>query len=97
MLTKEESLKLYNSSWWKGKSAEEIVAFQLYEDRLCMPFGEFHEAVEKALGRGVFTHEFAYPEILQSEFEKKIPKQTFADSLALLMKLAKGKPIILLD
>ncbi len=32
-----------------------------------MPFGVFHEAVEKALGRPVFTHEFANPDALKSE------------------------------
>ena len=28
------------------------------EYRLCMPFSVFHEAVEKTIGRSVFTHEF---------------------------------------
>jgi len=26
--------------------------------KLCCPFGVFHEAVEKTLGRPVYTHEF---------------------------------------
>ena len=51
------------------KTAEEIVAFQLYEERLCMPFPLFHKAVEEALGRPVYTHEFAGVENLRQEFE----------------------------
>ena len=45
------------------------MAFQLYEERLCMPFPLFHKAVEEALGRPVYTHEFAGVENLRQEFE----------------------------
>lgn len=34
----------------------------------------FHEAVEVALGRPVFTHEFAFVQRLQKEFEEKYPE-----------------------
>lgn len=30
----------------------------LFQSLLCMPFNVAHEAVEKALGRPVYTHEF---------------------------------------
>ena len=70
-MTKEEAIKMYNSNWWEDKTPEEIVKFQLYEDRLCMPFDKFHEAIEKALGRSVWTHEFADHEGLITEFEGK--------------------------
>lgn len=58
-MTREEAVKLADSKWYETKTAEEIVDFQLYEERLCMPFPLFHKAVEEALGRPVFTHEFA--------------------------------------
>lgn len=74
-MTKEESLQKVATGWWIGKSAEDIVRFQLYEDRLCMPFGDFHEAVEKVLGRSVFTHAFAMPELLRKEFESVLARQ----------------------
>jgi len=93
-LKKEEAIKLAKSGWWKNKSPEEIVRFQLYEDRLCMDFGDFHEAIEKALGRPVWTHEFARPEDLRREFEKKDPKRTVEKSMKLVEELAEGKPII---
>jgi hypothetical protein len=57
-LTEDEAVALYDSGFWKQMSHEEIAKFQLITDRLCMPFEVFHEAIEKALGRPVWTHEF---------------------------------------
>jgi hypothetical protein len=55
---KEKAIQLYNTNWWEGLSYEEIAEFQLFTSELCCPFDVFHEAVEKSLGRPVFTHEF---------------------------------------
>jgi len=55
---KEKAIELAESGWWKEKSAREIAHFQLFMAELCMPFSEFHKAVEKSLGRSVLTHEF---------------------------------------
>jgi lysozyme family protein len=57
-MTKEEAIALYDSKFWEAMDFEQRATFQLWEDRLCMPFGVFHEAVEKALKRPVYTHEF---------------------------------------
>lgn len=57
-LTKEQALSLYDSNFWENMSPRERAVFQMNEPRLCMPFEVFHEAMEKTLGRGVFTHEF---------------------------------------
>ncbi len=70
-MTHEEAIEMSKSGWWKTKTVREIVEFQLYEDRLCMPFDEFHKAVEEALGRSVWTHEFADIKGLQAEYEGK--------------------------
>ena len=58
-MSEEEAKKLYDEEFWKPLSHRERATFQLYSKRLCMPFDVFHEAVEKALGRSVWTHEFA--------------------------------------
>lgn len=71
MKTKREATAMYKSEWWENKTAKEIVDFQLYEDRLCMPFDEFHKAITQALGRPVWTHEFADHEGLIAEYEGK--------------------------
>lgn len=57
-MTRDQAIALYESKFWESMSHREIAISQLWEDRSCMPFEVFHEAIEKALGRPVFTHEF---------------------------------------
>ena len=57
-MTEEAAKRFYDSGEWKNWTHEELARFQLIEDRLCVPFEVFHEAVEKVLGRSVWTHEF---------------------------------------
>ena len=53
----EKAIELGQSNWWEGMSHREIAGFQLFTQELCMPFSVFHEALEGALGRPVWTHE----------------------------------------
>jgi len=57
-MTKEQAIKLHDSKWWEGLSNKDIVMFQLFEDKLCIPFGIFHKAVTKCLKRKVWAQEF---------------------------------------
>jgi len=57
-LTKEEAIAIFDGEVWKTWSDAKIARFQMEQECLCIPFGRFHEAVEKTLGRPVFTHEF---------------------------------------
>ena len=57
-MTKDEAIALSKTNFWENLTFEEIAKFQLAEKKLCMPFSVFHEAIEKTLGRPVFTHEF---------------------------------------
>lgn len=68
-MDKDKAIELYESGWWKNKTAREIVQFQLYEERQCMPIEEFQKALEEVLKRPVYTHEFADQKGLQAEFE----------------------------
>lgn len=52
-LTERQAIDLYDSGFWESMTEEERVKFQLFEDRLCMPFPVFHAAVEEVLGRPV--------------------------------------------
>ncbi len=74
-LTKEQAIAIYESGEWKSWSHEQIVRFQLFQDRLAIPFDKFHEAIENVLGRPVFTHEFASRDSLILEYlgEKTAP------------------------
>lgn len=57
-MTKESAIALAESKFWEGMTHRQIAEFQMCENKLCMPFSVFHEAIEKTLGRPVFTHEF---------------------------------------
>ena len=59
-MKKEEAIKLSESEFWKTMSYKERAKFQLFEDKLCMPFEVFHESIEKTLGRPVQTIEFGF-------------------------------------
>ena len=57
-LNEKEAIAFGNSGIWKDWTYKQKAAFQLFQDRLCMPFDVYHEAVEKSLNRPVYTHEF---------------------------------------
>ena len=81
---KESAIALYESGWWKNLSNESIVKFQLFQSLLCIPFGEFHRAVESVLGRNVWTHEFADIVSIRREFLGEKATPTMDEIMALL-------------
>ena len=88
-LTKKQAINLYDSGWWIGLSAHDIVMFQLFEEkvRICMPFKEFHKAMEEVLKRPIYTHEFGLNiKGLRKEFLGDIPMPTFQDIINLIPK-----------
>lgn len=94
-MTKEQAIKLAESKFWEGMSHRDIAGFQLFEEFLCMPFSVFHEAVEKSLGRPVFTHEFGIGvDGLKKEFLGVREHPTFEEIVNLIPK---DKRIILME
>ena len=83
-MDKEQAIKLAESKWWEHAEARDIAAFQLQEEKLCLPFDVFHKAVEEAIGRPVWTHEFAGPEHLLAELKGEVPHRTFQEILELI-------------
>lgn len=84
-LTKDQAVALAATGWWKDQPVDVVAGFQLFEPRLCMDFGDFHAAVETALGRPVYSQEFGLDiEGLQREFLGERPMPTFEEVLALL-------------
>jgi hypothetical protein len=55
-MTRQEAIDKYDSKFWEHMTYKEIAKFQVNE-RLCMPFGVYHEAVTKTLQRPILTHE----------------------------------------
>ena len=70
-LTKAKAQKMYDDKEWKDWSDKQIVDFQLYQKKLCMEWTVFHGAVERILGRPVYTYEFSQPDKLKAEYEAK--------------------------
>lgn len=85
-LTREQAIAFHDSKAYEPLSCRERALFQMEQDCLCMPFGVFHEAVEKTLGRPVFTHEFAFGgrERLMKEMLGEAPAPTFEDIINLI-------------
>lgn len=96
-MNKEEAIRMANSNWWKGKTAQEIAEFQLNEEKLCMPFDTFHKAVEEWLGRPVWTHEFACAWELLAEGHGESKARDISDVINKLQELVGDKPIIVLE
>jgi hypothetical protein len=57
---RQRAAALAQTDWWHGRSAREIAKFQLFTRELCLPFDIFHRAVEEALNRPVWIHEFGF-------------------------------------
>lgn len=83
-MTEQEAIALAKTEFWKTMSQEDRAFFQLFEERLCMPFGVYHEALEKTLKRPVFTHELAHPENLQKEMLGERPRPTMDEIINLV-------------
>lgn len=84
-LSEKQALALADSRFWESMSMRDRAVFQLHEDRLCMPFEVFQEAVEKTLGRPVFTHEFGLNrDGLIKELNGEFPAPTFREILDLI-------------
>ena len=67
--TKEEAVAYAKSSEWKNLTDEQIFLLQMHQQFVCVDWSEFRRATEEVLGRGVYTHEFASPELLLQEHE----------------------------
>ena len=85
-ITRKQAIEIYKSKVWKEWSDEEIVKFQLYQDKLAIPFEKVHAAIEKVLHRPVFSHEFAYMERLREEYEGNRKAPTFQEIINLIPK-----------
>jgi hypothetical protein len=84
-MTQQEALRLAQTRFWEEMDFRQRAMFQLFEPRLCMPFEVFHEAVEHALGRPVWTHEFGLNwEGLQRELLGDRPAPSLDEILDLL-------------
>ena len=86
-LSKEQAITVFNSKCWEDWDYRKKAEFQMIQDKLCMPFEVYREAVEKTLGRPVYTHEFGLNKqgLIDELFEGKDPP-SFEDVMDLIPK-----------
>lgn len=70
-ITKAEAIEWVNRQWWHGLDARTVALAQLRQELLCMPFGDFHDAVEAAAGCSVWDVEFSDPKKLIAMIESE--------------------------
>lgn len=83
-LSRNQAAALYDSQFWRFLNAEERARFQLTEDRLCMPFPVFQQAVEICLNRRVGVVEYLRPRLLLDELSGSVPAPSVEDILELV-------------
>jgi len=94
-MSREDAIKLSETKFWETMTFRERAFFQFFQSRLCMPFDIFHEAMEKTLGRPVYTHEFASSNSMSMESELLGLKD--APSIAEIMNLIPKDKRIIID
>ncbi|MBS3102361.1 hypothetical protein J4458_02855 [Candidatus Woesearchaeota archaeon] len=78
----ETMAKYGDNKWWAYEDSVEVAKYQIFEDILMVPFGKYHEGVEKLLGRPVWTHEFGInAEGLRQEAKEAIKRLEKGESL----------------
>ena len=65
---------------------------QLLEEPCYKPFDEVHKEVEALMGRPVWTHEFAFAQMLYDELRSGRKGEAFGKSLE---EIAKKKPVLI--
>lgn len=84
--TEEQAIAFNDSREWEQWSDEQIVRLQLFQDKICMEWNRFHQALEKVLGRAVYTHEFTNKNIdnLKEEYLGTKQAPTFQEIVNLI-------------
>lgn len=57
-MTKKAAIRFFDNKGWIFLNERKRAELQINQDLLCMPFDIFHSAIEKTIGRSIFTHEF---------------------------------------
>jgi hypothetical protein len=70
----ETMAKYWEDKWWSSDNLA-VRAMRQFEERLIMPFPEFHKALEYLLWRPVWTHELG----INSKWLLQEAKERFAD------------------
>ena len=78
-LSKRQAEKIYHEQLWKYLNDEQKVRLQLFQRCLCMPFREFHTALENRLKRKIQLLEFGQTKKLTAEYLNHHPMPQWTD------------------
>jgi hypothetical protein len=85
---RDKAIELAETGWWRVSTPEAIFKRQMLVRELIGDFSAFHEATEKVLGRPVWTHEFARPQLLWDEYEgRRVVTNPLETSLEVLTEI----------
>lgn len=70
--------------WWTGLEPCEIVYLAIGPDRKSLPIRVLMDALRSVLGRPVFTHEMAFPDLLLQEMSGTRETPTFDEVVDLI-------------
>lgn len=73
-MTEKEALDKKATCWWEEKSCWEIVDFQMFADKLCMPESLYIEALKSALLREISTESLKeQADLIKAVYKEKRP------------------------
>jgi len=90
-LSQDEAVAIHDSGAWRDWTMQQRAAFQMVQNRLCMPFDAFHEAITATLGRPVYTHEFG---LNRAGLQRELAGLADAPSLDEIMALIPADKLI---
>ncbi len=70
-LTIEEALQFHDSNKWMAMTSPELALFQMQQERLCVPFNVFTDAVNRTVGRTASIKEYEEYYTLLAEIKEK--------------------------
>jgi integrase len=71
----------YKYPWWASDNPIEVFWGQLNEQIAIVPFDQYHQSAEIAMGREIFEQEFNDRQALIDEFVERIPQNSFNEVL----------------
>lgn len=83
-LTQEQAIAMAESKVWETWTDEQIVRFQLFQDRLCMNIDRYKKALNNVLGRPVYSHELGNDEALILEYLGEKPAPTMKEIIEMI-------------
>jgi hypothetical protein len=91
-LTSEQTIAFAESKIWEKWNLPTRALFQIHQNKLCMPFNVFQEAVEKTLDRPVSTHEFSSPYLpgLKNELMESVDSSALVQFATIMYALRRN-------